>query len=43
MPPASERWARVKELFEAAADLAPNERATLLNKECDGDIRFAVK
>ena len=37
MPPASERWARVKELFEAAADLAPNERATLLNKECDGD------
>jgi serine/threonine protein kinase len=37
MPPASERWARVKELFEAAADLAPNDRATLLSKECDGD------
>jgi tetratricopeptide (TPR) repeat protein/tRNA A-37 threonylcarbamoyl transferase component Bud32 len=37
MPPASERWARVKELFAAAVDLAPNERATLLNKECDGD------
>jgi serine/threonine-protein kinase len=37
MPPAGERWARVKELFEAAADLAPNERATLLNNECDGD------
>jgi serine/threonine-protein kinase len=37
MPPASERWARVKELFEAAADLAPNERAALLNKECNGD------
>jgi serine/threonine-protein kinase len=37
MPPASERWARVKELFEAAADLTPNERAALLTKECDGD------
>jgi eukaryotic-like serine/threonine-protein kinase len=37
MPQASERWARVKELFEAAADLAPNERASLLIDECDGD------
>jgi eukaryotic-like serine/threonine-protein kinase len=37
MPPASERWARIKELFEAAADLAPNERAALLSNECDGD------
>jgi eukaryotic-like serine/threonine-protein kinase len=37
MPPANERWARVKELFEAAVDLAPNERATLLNNKCDGD------
>ena len=37
MPPASERWTRVKELFEAAVDLAPNERVTLLNNECDGD------
>jgi serine/threonine-protein kinase len=37
MPPAGERWARIKELFEAAADLAPNERATLLTNECDGD------
>jgi len=37
MPPASERWARVKKLFEAAADLAPNERASLLSDECDGD------
>jgi serine/threonine protein kinase len=37
MPSASERWVRVKELFEATADLAPNERAILLNKECDGD------
>src|SRR3954470_10361201 len=36
MPP-NERWTRVKELFEAAADLPPNERATLLSKECDGD------
>ncbi len=37
MPQASERWARVKELFEAAADLAPNERASLLSNECGGD------
>ena len=37
MQSANERWARVKELFEAAADLAPNDRAALLNKECDGD------
>lgn len=37
MPSDSERWARVKELFEAAADLAPNERAHLLNNECNGD------
>lgn len=37
MPPAGERWARVKELFEAAVDLAPNERAALLSSECGGD------
>ncbi|MEY2499008.1 MAG: eukaryotic-like serine/threonine-protein kinase [Verrucomicrobiota bacterium] len=37
MPPTSERWLRVKELFEGAADLTPNERATFLSKECDGD------
>jgi len=37
MPPASERWARVKELFEAAADLSPNARGALLKRECDGD------
>jgi non-specific serine/threonine protein kinase/serine/threonine-protein kinase len=37
MPQASERWARVKQLFEAVADLAPNERASVLRDECDGD------
>jgi eukaryotic-like serine/threonine-protein kinase len=37
MPPANERWARMKELFEAAADLDPNERTALLDKECGGD------
>src|ERR1700716_2842931 len=35
--PAGQRWERVKELFEAAVDLAPNERAALLSRECDGD------
>lgn len=37
MLPASERWARVKQLFDAAADLAPNERTALLNHECRDD------
>jgi serine/threonine protein kinase len=37
MRPAVERWARVKELFEAAVDLDPNERTALLAKECGGD------
>ena len=37
MRPAGERWARVKELFEAAVDLDPNERTALLDKECGGD------
>jgi tetratricopeptide (TPR) repeat protein len=37
MRPAGERWARVKELFEAAVDLDPNERTALLEKECGGD------
>src|SRR3954471_14029052 len=31
------RWARVKELFEAAVELGPRERASLLDVECDGD------
>jgi serine/threonine-protein kinase len=37
MPQTSERWAQVKELFEAAADLTPHDRAVLLGNECDGD------
>jgi eukaryotic-like serine/threonine-protein kinase len=37
MPQPAERWARLKELFEAAVDLAPNERAALLSNACDGD------
>ena len=37
MRPGGERWARVKELFEAAVDLAPNERTAFLEKECGGD------
>jgi eukaryotic-like serine/threonine-protein kinase len=37
MPFAGERWARVKELFEATADLDPTQRAALLEKECGGD------
>ncbi|HEY3663701.1 MAG TPA: serine/threonine-protein kinase [Chthoniobacterales bacterium] len=37
MPPAADRWARVKELFAAAADLDPGQRATFLELECGGD------
>jgi serine/threonine-protein kinase len=37
IPAAGKRWERVKELFEAAVDLAPNERAILLTRECDSD------
>jgi len=37
MPPAGERWARVKELFEAAVDLDPNQRSALLARECGED------
>jgi serine/threonine protein kinase/tetratricopeptide (TPR) repeat protein len=45
MPPASERWALVKKLFEAAADLDASERAALLDRECDGDdaLRLEVE
>src|SRR6476659_5824678 len=45
MPTASERWARVKQLFDATADLAPDERAVLLARECDGDnaLRLEVE
>jgi eukaryotic-like serine/threonine-protein kinase len=32
-----ERWQRVQELFLAAADLPPVERAALLQRECGGD------
>jgi serine/threonine protein kinase len=37
MRPAGERWARVKELFEAAVDLDPNQRTALLDNECGSD------
>lgn len=37
MRPGGERWARVKELFEAAADLDPRQRAALIEKECGND------
>ena len=42
---ADERWARLKELFEAAVDLEANERAILLDEECGGDdrLRFEIE
>ena len=37
MQPGGERWARVKELFEAAVELDPSQRAAFLDKECGSD------
>jgi serine/threonine protein kinase len=37
MRPAGERWVRIKELFEAAVHLDPNQRTALLDEECGGD------
>ncbi|MDP9100058.1 MAG: serine/threonine protein kinase, partial [Verrucomicrobiota bacterium] len=43
--PDGTRWGRVKELFEAAVDLAPRERATLLDNECgdDDELRSEIE
>src|SRR5690349_13325947 len=32
-----QRWSRIETLFEAAADLAPEARAALLDRECADD------
>ena len=37
MPPSADTWQRVKELFDAALDLTPDERAALLDRACAGD------
>jgi non-specific serine/threonine protein kinase/serine/threonine-protein kinase len=37
MPHTGERWARVKELFDAAVDLDASQRAAFLEKECGDD------
>ncbi|HVL67514.1 MAG TPA: tetratricopeptide repeat protein [Vicinamibacterales bacterium] len=38
------RWRRVQDLFEAAVDLSPDERAALFDRECrdDADLRREV-
>jgi hypothetical protein len=33
----SERWQKVKELFDAALELAPAKRRKFLDKSCGGD------
>jgi eukaryotic-like serine/threonine-protein kinase len=33
----SERWARIKEIFDSALDLSPEERASLLDRQCGED------
>ena len=37
MPTSAETWQRVKEVFDAAVDLEPGERAALLDRLCHGD------
>ena len=37
MPQADERWVRLKEVFEAAVDLDPTQRAAFLDQECGDD------
>ena len=37
MTPAAEHYARVQELFQATVDLPADERATVLETQCDGD------
>ena len=40
MPPSADTWARVQELFAAALDLDPAQRAALLDRTCSGDERI---
>ena len=35
-----DRWQKVKELYEAALRLAPDERSSFLNARCDGDAEL---
>ncbi|MFN0244845.1 MAG: protein kinase domain-containing protein [Planctomycetota bacterium] len=37
----SVRWTRVEQLFHAALDLSPAERAAYLARECEGDVALA--
>lgn len=45
MTPAAERYARAQEVFEAAADRPPDERAALLDEQCanDAELRREVE
>jgi len=38
-----ERWRRIRELFERASELAPEERAAFLARECGGDAELAAE
>ena len=38
MPATDTHWRRVKEIFEATADLAAPERAAMLEQSCGGDL-----
>ncbi len=39
----SERYARVSELFQAAAELPPQDRMAFLGKQCDESLRLEVE
>ncbi len=36
----SERWQKIEEVFEAAAEREPQERAAYLDAACDGDTEL---
>ncbi len=39
-PMTPERWQKIEEIFEAAADLAPRARSAFLDERCDGDAEL---
>ena len=42
-PLSPERWRQIEDLFDAAADLAPQERSDFLERHCDGSLRPYVE
>ena len=43
MPTSAETWQRVKEIFDAAVELPPGERAAFLDRVCGGDAALRAE